>query len=248
MIKTTLETPYGQLRVLTLESIFQQTIGFMHEAIVRKEGNPITVGLTGGSTPKTFYEWAAKGKALSPAMLERIYWFTSDERMVPLSSEESNFGVAQRLLFTPLSAPNPHLFPWPTEGDPAKAAQDFNEFWNERFGEGTCFDVCFLGMGDDCHTASLFPQSPLIGAPIKENFACVEVPSKGPRLTITEAGLSRCGQIVITVTGSGKAGALKTVIEGAYKPQDYPAQLLKAYADKVVWLTDEVAVKQLTLE
>tara|TARA_B100001248_G_scaffold261719_1_gene253854 strand:- start:8133 stop:8879 length:747 start_codon:yes stop_codon:yes gene_type:complete len=247
MIKTTLATPYGELRVLSLESIFQQTIGFMHEAMVQKEGDPISVGLTGGSTPKAFYQWAAEGSALSPAMLERIYWFTSDERMVPLASDESNFGTAQRLLFDPLKAPNHHLFPWPTEGNSAEAAQAFNETWNERFSPSTCFDVCFLGMGDDCHTASLFPQSPLIGADVDTNFATVEVPSKGPRLTITEAGLSRCAQIVITVTGKGKAAALKTVLEGKFDPKNAPSQVLKAFAEKVVWLVDEAASSELSL-
>lgn len=240
-----LKTPYGQLHILTEEAIFKYTVD-VFEKTVAAQKRPISIALTGGSTPKAFYQWITRNRALSESLLESIYWFTSDERCVPLSSDESNFGNADRLLLTPIRIPSKNRFPWPVELPPTLAADTFSKAWNKQFSPDMGFDICLLGMGDDCHTASLFPHSPLLGSSIRNSFAAVEVPGKGWRLTITESGLDRCGTILVTTLGSGKADALKSVLEGPFDIHKVPSQMHKNHAHKTTWLVDSAAAAKLS--
>ena len=242
MIK--IKSPYGLLQVGSKEQVFEHTAALMADCQAQKNSR-ITVGLSGGSTPKAFYRWVVERRALSENVLGNTCWLASDERCVPLESDDSNFGNATRLLLDPSSVPDDLKIPWPTHLDPIAAARVFNKTWNERFGAGACFDICFLGLGDDCHTASIFPGSPLIGAAGEDNFTAVEAPDKSWRLTITEAGLARCGKIVVTVLGQGKAQALKQVIETPCQPLARPAQLLHKHAQRVLWLIDPPAASAL---
>lgn len=237
-----IETKFGKLKVCSLEEIFQLTA----EKIAAVANGPTkTVGLTGGSTPKAFYKWAAETKPFSATALAAIQWYTSDERMVPLESDESNFGIADRAMLTPLKVDDRKKHPWVTVVDPYSAANVFNQRWLDTYGAEHAFDLCLLGMGEDGHTASIFPESPLLETPIAALFACVEVPGKGWRLTITREGFGQCAEILITVTGANKATVLKEVLLG--REGVYPVQLLRAYAPKVTWLVDEAAAAELEL-
>lgn len=233
-------TPYGTVHVCNLETIFLETLTLIKRAAVAAQ-EPVVVGLTGGSTPKAFYRWAYEHKKPDPVLLEKVIWSTSDERHVPLSSDESNFGNADRVLLQGWGVPTENKFPWPVEGTPEACADLFTHRWNERFGADRTFDLCFLGMGDDCHTASLFPKCPLIGSGHRESFAAVDWPGRGWRLTLTPEGLLRARKIIVTVTGAGKRQALKHVFEESFDPLNKPVQLLKAHADKTIWLIDDAA-------
>jgi 6-phosphogluconolactonase len=235
---------YGTLQVGGLDETFRAMVAILRGAQVGAN-NPITVGLSGGSTPKAFYQWAVREKALPANIITNCLWLTSDERCVPLTSDDSNFGNADRLLLTPLAIPAAKKLPWPVELPPAQCALAFNEKWNRSFGADRGFDVCFLGMGDDGHTASLFPGCPLIGSPMTDNFAAVEWPGRGWRLTVTEAGLKRCQQVVVLATGANKASVLKAILHGPYNPAKLPSQIHRAYAKRVIWLVDEAAAAEL---
>lgn len=230
-----LDSDYGSIKVGTSEAIYVAMADAINDA-------RHSVGLSGGSTPKAFYNWAAEVRRVEPMAEKRLTWSVSDERCVPLYSDESNFGNAERGFLGPRGIDEANWMPAPVELEPEAAASAWNDGWAKRFSPDYCFDLCFLGMGDDCHTASLFPGSPLIGSGIKDNFAAVEVPGKGWRLTITEAGLGRCAAICVVVAGAGKAEALKAVMQGDFDPQQRPIQLLKANAPRVTWLCDEAAV------
>lgn len=238
-------TPLGTLRIAPREDIFKALAAEMEEALPRAGSKACSIALTGGSTPLAFYKWAVEEKVLSKELCQRANWFTSDERYVALESEESNFGNADRLLLQPLQVDELRKHPWPVHVDPHSAVAVFNRQWGERFGGHRCFDLCLLGMGDDGHTASLFPQSPMIGSGIVENFVEVEVPGKGWRFTITEAGLGRCGRIVLVVTGAGKAARLQQILEGPLDIHEQPVQLLHFCKDRVLLLADEEAAAQL---
>lgn len=235
-------TPYGTLEVLNLEEIFKRTCQALTAGAANK---PRTIGLTGGSTPKAFYKWVIDNQALTAAQVGHCHWYTSDERHVPLESEDSNFGNAARMLLDPLNVESGHRFPWDTKKTPQEAAKALNEAWNDRYGAEKCFDVCFLGMGDDGHTASWFPGSPLMKANLTNNFTALAVPGKGDRLTITPAGLTRCTQVIIVVTGEAKADRLGRVINSHYTPHTQPVQLLKNCATQVSWWVDEAAASLL---
>jgi len=233
-------TDYGLLAIGILDETFRAMVEVLRAAVAAK-GGPITVGLSGGSTPKAFYQWAVRQKALPDSVWKNCLWLASDERCVPLASDDSNFGNADRLMLTPLGVLAAAKIPWAVELPPAACAEAFNKMWQARFGAQSGFDVCFLGMGDDGHTASLFPGCALIGSGLADNFAAVEWPGRGWRLTITEAGLARCAWVVVVANGANKAGVLKAVLRGPYDPKKLPSQIHRAYAARVTWLVDEAA-------
>ncbi len=235
-------TDYGTVHICNIETLFLETLTLIKRAAITASG-PMVVGLTGGSTPKAFYQWAHEHKKGDRIIREKVIWSTSDERHVPLDSEESNFGNADRLLLQGWDIPEENKFPWPVDQSPDECADLFTHQWNERFGAERTFDLCFLGMGDDCHTASLFPECPLIGSGHMESFAAVEWPGRGWRLTLTPEGLHRAHKIIVSVTGAGKQEALKDVFERSFDPHHKPIQLLKAHVDKTIWLIDEAAAE-----
>jgi len=231
-------TQYGTFKIGPREELFRRLIERFSEAPSRAP-EAFTVGLTGGSTPKAFYQWCLENEALPRAVMEHVVWSVSDERAVSLDDPESNFGNARRLLLDPFGVPELQRFPWPVQFDPHSAALAFEMKWKERFGAGQAFDLCLLGMGDDGHTASLFPESPLLAIDTGSFFSPVEVPGKGWRFTITPLGLSACRNIVLMVTGRGKAERLRAVLEDP--PGTYPVQIMANYSDRVEWLVDDAA-------
>ena len=241
------ETEYGILKIGPKDELLQEALELAFEHFETIEKEHVSWALTGGSTPKDFYRWIVEEERLPVEVMDRVLWTTSDERMVPLDSEENNFGNADRLMLKPLEAIDDAKYPWPTELEPHAAAQAYSKAWDKAVGEGKAYDVCFVGMGDDCHTLSLFPGSPLISDPVESTFAAVEVPGKGWRLTLTPAGLQKCGRVVLMTLGAGKADALKSVLQGDYDPLNKPSQSLKAVADRAFWLVDEAAAAKLEL-
>ncbi len=237
---SSLLTSAGEVLVRTREESFAELAHRINTLAAR---GPATVALSGGSTPKAFYAWAVATGALSPQALERITWHVSDERCVPLASEDSNFGHAVRGLLDPLQVPAAHRRPWPVELAPAAAAAAYEAAWQAQ--PHQAYDLCILGLGDDSHIASLWPQCPLIGAPGLPRFIATEWPGRGWRLTITEVGLAQCGSVVVLVNGPSKAAALLSVCAGEFDPARYPGQVLRAMAHKVTWLADAAAAAAL---
>jgi 6-phosphogluconolactonase len=232
-----LVTSAGTVRVLTREESFADLAARINALAAR---GPASVGLSGGSTPKAFYAWAVQTKALSAASIERIDWHVSDERCVPLASDDSNFGHAIRGMLDSLGVPAARRFPWPVELAPSEAAAAYEAAWAQR-SPARAFDLCILGLGDDSHVASLWPQCPLVGQKTGPRFTATEWPGRGWRLTITEAGLAQCAAIVVLVGGAAKASALRAIAHGDFAPSLHPGQVLRAHAGRVTWLADQAA-------
>ena len=234
-------TSAGKVRVLSREESFAELARRINELAAR---GPASVGLSGGSTPKAFYAWVVRTGALTAEAVARIDWHVSDERCVPIASDDSNFGHAIRGMLDALGVPAARRFPWPVELAPAEAAATYEAAWAQR-SPNKAFDLCVLGLGDDSHIASLWPQCPLIGQQTGPRFTATEWPGRGWRLTITEAGLAQCGAIVVLVSGKTKAPAMLTITCGDYAPKCHPGQLLRAQAHKVTWLADTDAAASL---
>ncbi|MEQ9825845.1 MAG: 6-phosphogluconolactonase [Puniceicoccaceae bacterium] len=244
-------TPLGEVRVGSQEELFTTFAALLRE-VVEQTPYPPGVALTGGSSPKALFRWLAAHDSRLPEAKRDIIFSVSDERHVPIASDESNYGNAERLLLDPLGVTPDHRFPWDTGRTLNEAALWYEKLWSLSFGEGKAYDLCMLGMGDDCHTASLFPGSPLLDLASMDSdhrlFAALEVPGKGGRLTITPRGLEACARIVILVMGEGKADALKRVFDT--QPASYseiPIRLMNRFPGKVVWLVDEPAASGLSL-
>jgi 6-phosphogluconolactonase len=253
-------TDYGRLCVGEKEELFARAVALAAAQQARTASKVFTWALTGGLSPLEWYDWCVRTRALSPALLAATHFTVSDERHVPLVSEESNFGHAMRGLLDPLAVPSEQRHPWPVRLTPSVAAEAYRRAWSALTGPDHAYNVCFLGMGDDAHTASIFPGSPLLSvgssaiasakaeASVKKDadelFVSLET-SKGPRLTITPAGLRACDLIIIMTHGAEKAPALKRIFSGSYDPPKAPAQILKTCADRVVWLVDKSAAKDI---
>jgi 6-phosphogluconolactonase len=236
---------HGRVLVGTQAELFTEALQLTRAAHAAARPGRFLWALTGGSTPAAFYKWCVATSAL-PADLARSTHFTvSDERHVLLDSPDSNFGNAERQLLAPLDVPTDRRHPWMVAWPVAEAAEAYRKTLLILAGPGRAYDLCFLGMGDDCHTASLFPGTPLLRDDGGLLFGGQEVPGKGWRLTITPSGLRACGKIVVMALGAGKADALHRVHRGPADLINVPSQLLGACADRVVWLVDEPAAARL---
>jgi len=243
-MKSERATEYGRLIVGTREQLFTTAVELAVAQQAKAAKKVFSWAFTGGSTPQEWYRWCVTNRAIPERLLKTTHFTVSDERVVPLHSDQSNFGNAERQLFTPLAVPLEHLHPWPVATLPAEAASAYADEWLGFVGGGHGYDVCFLGMGDDGHTASIFPGSPLLKASESRLFTAVEVPGKGWRLTITPAGLGACGLIVVMALGAAKAPMLKRVLNGVYDPSKTPIQILRNWHGRVVWLADKAAASE----
>lgn len=230
-------TEFGRLVVGTREELFERAVALA--AGGRTGDVPFDIALSGGATPKDWFRWCAARKGLPPALARAGRFSVSDERCVPLHSEQSNFGQADRLFLSPLRVPPEQKQPWPVHLLPHEAAETYAASRKDRLGRVAAYDVCFLGMGEDGHMASIFPDSPLLADRSGRFFAAVEVPGRGWRLTVTPTGLAACRLIVVMVLGASKAAMLRAVFTGPSEPQRKPVQLLREWRERVVWLTDQ---------
>ncbi len=236
-----LQTPAGTVHVLERPEAYVALSAMINDACA---GGPAAIALSGGSTPLDYYAWAVRNHAIHPRTRDYAHWHVSDERCVPLASEDSNFGNAARALLDPLGVLPSKRHPWPQVTDPELAAERYAAEMEAR-PRGIAYDLCLLGLGDDSHTASLWPGCPLIGANGGKAFAHTEWPGRGHRLTITETGLARCGKIVVLAFGAKKAPALKAVLQGSSNAKKHPAQVLRQLQGKTLWLVDEAAAAEL---
>jgi 6-phosphogluconolactonase len=191
----------------------------------------------------------------SPEYQRRLPWkdleiFWGDERWVPVDSPESNAGEAKRGFLDQSPIPVGHIHPFDTSAaGPQIAAAEMEAKIRATLPEDEFpprFDLILLGMGDDGHTASLFPGTPAI----RENSKLVvanHVPKLNTdRLTFTPPLINAARQVVFLVSGSGKAPVLKQVLEGEYQPELLPSQIVCPTHGVLTWLVDEAAAAELS--
>lgn len=239
-------TPYGRLIVGEKLELFAEAVRLASAHHAASQSANFTWAFTGGSTPQAWYTWALENDAIPSDVLMNTHFTVSDERCVPLTSEDSNFGNAERKLLAPAEVPVEHRHPWVVAYEPEAAAEAYRRTMQLLNPPGEAYDVCFLGMGDDAHTASFFPGSPLLESDGGVFYAAVDTPQKGWRLTVTPTGLQHSGLVVVMALGAGKAAALKRVLEGDDALLDAPAKILRTCAEKTVWLVDEAAAAELS--
>ncbi len=237
--------PYGRVVVGSAEKLFARAVMLIEAERSRKRAGSFTVALSGGSTPKDWFGWVVAHRAFSPELLAAAHFTVSDERVVPLESDNSNFGNAQRLLLEPLRIPASRSHPWPVSLPPKDAAEAYSQSLSALTGPKESYGVCMLGMGEDTHTASFFPGSALLEDDGGVTFAAVNTPQHGWRLTITPTGLRTCGLILVMAHGEGKAQALRRVMIGEEEWSKVPSKILSTASDRVVWLVDELAASKL---
>lgn len=209
------------------------------------------LALSGGNTPELLYRKLSSGSRMDRLDWSRTHFLFSDERCVPPDHPDSNFCLADRALFRPLSIHPDQIHRMVGEDpDPERAANNYEHEIRRIIGNASidwpCLDLVLLGIGTDGHTASLFPGT----SAVEEHNRWVaqgQAPS-GPtaRLTLTLGVLNRASVILFLVTGSQKAAIVKTVLEpGRESGRRVPAGLVKPEQGRLIWLLDIAAAAEL---
>lgn len=209
--------------------------------------------LSGGGTPGPLYEYLAEPEQREAISWERTHVYWGDERCVPPDDAGSNYRQARMLLLDRLPIMPERIHRMKGELSPEEAASEYAAQLAELGEEGRRwprFDVVLLGMGNDGHTASLFPGSRFGDFENKSVIAVTAHYGNRPsnRVTLTPQVFNSARKILFLVAGEGKAGAVKAVIDGPKAPRKWPAQLIRPEIGLVYWLLDEGAAGQLGSE
>jgi 6-phosphogluconolactonase len=224
------------------------------EAFLRKAVSAIdvngrfTVALSGGSTPKRLFEILATEPFSSRVPWQHVHVFWGDERSVPPDHPDSNYGAADESLLSRVDLPAANVHRIKAEvSDPAEAAAGYEaelrSFFELAEGQIPRFDLAFLGVGPDGHTASLFPGTEALGERRRLVVAnWVEILG-AYRITLTCPVFDKAACIVFMVAGADKADTLQQVLEGP--PDRYPAQSVRPEHGELIWYVDKAAAAAL---
>jgi 6-phosphogluconolactonase len=200
-----------------------------------------TIALSGGSTPKPLYEKLAE----QDLPWDQLHVFWGDERYVPPTHEDSNYRMARLAWLDKVPIPAKNIHPMLTnEADPAIAAQsheaDIQTFFQIEPGEFPAFDVILLGIGDDAHTASLFPGTDALK--VRERLITVGNKDGQPRITFTAPLINHARTVLFMVAGENKQHALSQIFAPDADAMNYPSRLIQPQGE-LWWLLDQSAGK-----
>jgi 6-phosphogluconolactonase len=212
------------------------------QAVARTDG--FAVALSGGSTPKTLYELLVNPNEPFREQIawDKTYFFFTDERNVPPDHQDSNYRMVNEAMFS--HAPKTNVYRISGEKPAAEAADEYQTTLREIFAEDVPeLELILLGLGEEGHTASLFPHSPAL----KETKRLVVAPwvekLNTYRITMTLPVLNNGKSVVFLVTGASKAEILRIVMNTDKNPELYPAQAISPTSGAVSWLVDEAAAR-----
>jgi 6-phosphogluconolactonase len=211
-----------------------------------------TFALSGGNTPKALYKAFAQAPLKYEMPWKKTYFFFGDERCVPRTSSESNYAMVKETMFTPVPVRSENIFGLvDPDVDPKKSAGDYEAKIRKHFdlepGELPRFDLILLGLGDDGHTASLFPDSDALK---ETERLCVENFVKKldtNRITMTLPVINNAKNVVFLVSGNGKAEVVSHILGDKKEEVSYPAQLVKPTRGNLKWYLDRDAASRLDL-
>ena len=217
------------------------------------EKGSFSVALAGGSTPKALYSLLASDAALrSQVPWDKMYVYFGDERSVGPDHADSNFRMATDTMLAKVPLKPEQVFRIKGEyKDTEKAAQEYEQVLRTSFkiaeGQFPRFDLVFLGIGNEGHTASLFPGTKALHETkrlVVRNWVGKLYTN---RITLTAPAINNAARVIFMITGADKALALKGILEGPYEPEQLPAQLIQPPNGKVVWLVDTIAGGMLSI-
>lgn len=204
--------------------------------------SPVAVCLSGGSTPRLLYELLATPPYRDRIPWDRVHWFWGDERFVPPDHEDSNYRMARLALFAAVPAPPHHVHPIPTQGMPPFQAALAYELALQGFYGAPVLDpgrplfaVTLLGLGEDGHTASLFPGVAALDEARRWTAAVIGAKPE-PRISLTLPALAASRDTLFLVAGAAKRPVLERLARG----EDLPAGRVRAIGT-VHWLLDRAA-------
>ncbi len=214
------------------------------ETAVAERGK-FSVALSGGNTPRSVYSLLAEEHKELP--WDRINIFFGDERHVPPTDADSNFRMANESLLSKVPIPESNVHRIRAELDPNSAAEDYEnqlrKFFRLATGDWPRFDLILLGLGEDGHTASLFPGSDAINETSRRVAANWVQKLQTFRITLTFPVLNHAAEVMFLVSGEAKAQILSDVLKPGAKK--YPSQSVQPEDGHLLWLLDHDAAKLL---
>lgn len=237
-----------QTRVYRSTADFEQNaaqeIADVLKAAISERGMCFVV-LAGGETPRHIYRHLGREPLKSRVNWNRVHLFFSDERSVPPTAPESNYGMAEMSLISWIDIPRENVHRMKGEIDPVVAAEEYECEIRTAFGERPVrFDLVILGIGEDGHTASLFPGSSVLEE-IRALVRPVSVLNQNlHRLTLTFAGINSAREIIFLASGKQKAQIVQRVLGNSKPLKELPATLVRPIEGKLRWMLDEDAASQ----
>ena len=207
----------------------------------------MVVALSGGSTPALLFRELALYSQRPDWGWLKIFW--SDERMVPPDHPQSNYGLAKKILLDEVPIPPQNIFRMPGEIPVEEAAEKYAALIRQEVPAAENgipqFDWIFLGLGEDGHTASLFPDEESLQTTDKICLAATHPGSGQSRLTFTLPLINQARKIVFLVTGSSKSKVVADILKQRPSVSSYPAALVQPLKGELVWYLDKTAASNL---
>ncbi len=207
------------------------------------KSNIFHVALSGGKTPKKMFERLCIERLREAIDWNNVHLFWGDERCVPPENETSNYRLVYDSCIKQIDIPDANIHRIKGELNPHEATVHYEHELKKAFSEGEfpCFDLIFLGLGEDGHTASIFPYSEAIHESKRLMIHTRKEGEDYERITTTFPVINHAKNIVFLVSGVNKSQALNSTIYGVFQPDRYPAQMVKPEQGSVYWLIDEDA-------
>jgi len=212
------------------------------------ERDRFLVALNGGNTPTRLFQLLATDYR-DQVEWSKVHVFWGDERCVPPDDPESSYGQAQDMLLSRIPILDSNIHRVKTDLDPAEASRDYSltlKGFSSPPPDVPRFDLVYLGMGEDGHTASLFP-----GSPVHVTESVIPVTAQyqdrpANRVSMTQLVFNQAHMIVFMVTGEKKAITLAEVLSDRYNPEKYPAQRINPKDGELIWLVDDATASKLS--
>ncbi|KAB2833348.1 MAG: 6-phosphogluconolactonase [Candidatus Brocadia sp.] len=209
-----------------------------------------TVALSGGSTPRGLYMQLACDDYREQVSWSHVHLFWGDERCVPPDHPESNYRMACEALINRVPIPKENIYRIPAEReDRARAAMEYEQtlkaFFHLDAGAFPRFDLILLGMGDDGHTASLFPFTSALDETSRIVLVNYIEKLGVYRFTLTVPAMNQAREVIFLISGASKAPVLREVLEDDYQPQRFPSQFIQPVNGRLLFIVDREAAGKL---
>jgi 6-phosphogluconolactonase len=226
---------------------------FVRESQRTRVRGRLTVALSGGSTPRAFHALLAAPPYRDQVEWSQVQFYWGDDRHVAPDDRESNFRMARETLFDKVPVHEAQIHRMHTEMEDASAAaalyeDELKQEFELRQSQLPRFDLIYLGMGPDGHTASLFPHTAALNVRDRLVVANYVPKLSTTRITLTAPVLNAAAVVAFLVAGQDKADALAAVLQGARNPEEYPSQLIEPADGALYWLVDQAAAAKLRQE